>query len=251
MHGQTIEKSRGQHPKGTGFTMTTETTSVLVKSQTKSFRAEYMDGGRPGVIIAKVRWDDCCGNGHNSFAITGKIYEPERQRGEPSVVHAATSRKCWLASCGCVHKAVAKHFPQLAPLLKWHLFDSNGPMHHIANTVYLASDRDCWGWRKGEHRRDRKTGKLLWDPMGGPACVSVAADTQPHALVEYEPSLGEGKGRELDAARRAAVWPNATEELLSWVTPDDKAKLEAALKARIPAMLAEFRAAVESLGLTY
>lgn len=51
--------------------------------------------------------------------------------------------------------------------------------------------------------------------------------------------------RDLDAARSCAIWPEATDEDL--LAPDLKAKLE----NRLPALMAEFRAAVESLGLVY
>jgi hypothetical protein len=43
--------------------------------------------------------------------------------------------------CGCLHKEIAKSFPELAPLIKWHLCDAPGlPMHYIANALYW---RDC------------------------------------------------------------------------------------------------------------
>lgn len=53
---------------------------------------------------------------------------------------------------------------------------------------------------------------------------------------------GEGKEPELDAARNAAVWPDATLEQL---------QCEETLKARLPGMMVEFKAAVESLELVY
>jgi hypothetical protein len=43
------------------------------------------------------------------------------------------------------------------------------------------------------------------------------------------------------------VWPDATDEELS-VPPEE---LKAKLEARLPGLLAEFRAAVESLGFVY
>lgn len=57
----------------------------------------------------------------------------------------------------------------------------------------------------------------------------------------------QGKARELDYARNAAVWPEATDEQLS--VP--KKELTEALEARLPALMVEFRAAVESLGFDY
>jgi len=57
----------------------------------------------------------------------------------------------------------------------------------------------------------------------------------------------EGKVRELDSARHAAVWPEATDEELSVPKEELRRKLE----ARLPGLLSEFRAAVESLGFTW
>lgn len=40
---------------------------------------------------------------------------------------------------GCIHEEIAKHFPQLAPTLRWHLsFERSGPMHYTANAIYWA-----------------------------------------------------------------------------------------------------------------
>lgn len=57
--------------------------------------------------------------------------------------------------------------------------------------------------------------------------------------------IGEGKERQLNLARSCAVWLDATDEEL--ITPG----LEQRLKDRLPALMSEFRAAVESLGFTY
>jgi hypothetical protein len=73
-----------------------------------------------------IRYDDECGNGHNSFSITGEIiYESWKN---PEV-------------CGCIHEEIEKYFPELKKYIKWHLFNSDGPMHYIANTTYHARDR--------------------------------------------------------------------------------------------------------------
>lgn len=86
---------------------------------------------------AFIRFDDECGNGHNSFAITGETRE-------------FYDHKWHEGSSGCVHEEVAEFFPELAPFIMWHLTSSDGPMHYIANTKYHASDKDCWGRRAGE-----------------------------------------------------------------------------------------------------
>jgi hypothetical protein len=64
-------------------------------------------------------------------------------------------------------------------------------------------------------------------------------------FVEVPTAWSEGKSRELSAARDSAIWPDATDEDLT--APG----LEERLKARLPALLAEFRQAVESLGFIW
>jgi hypothetical protein len=64
-------------------------------------------------------------------------------------------------------------------------------------------------------------------------------------FVAITTEVSKGKPRDLDAARRAAIWPDATDEELT------EPGLEQRLRDRLPALLAEFRAAVESLGLVY
>lgn len=40
-------------------------------------------------------------------------------------------------SMGCLHDSIAKHFPELAPAIKWHLCNlTTGPMHYVENAVY-------------------------------------------------------------------------------------------------------------------
>lgn len=182
--------------------------STLTKNQTKTFRADYVTDSGPETLIVTVRHDDCCGNGYNTFSITGVLYTTRGSSLDGTIKHATGRTLKWHSS-GCLHEVIAKRIPELAPLIKWHLCSTNGPLHYIANTTYLAGDRDHRGFRK--------------------------------AYGVY----GVGKERDLDAARRAAIWPDATDEEL--MADDLKERLE----ARLPALLTEFRAAVESLGFTY
>lgn len=204
--------------------------TTLTKKQTRQFRFDGTDEqGNPFILVATVRHDDQCGNGHNTFSITADILVGGN-----------------VVACGCLHDEIAKHYPNLKPLLKWHGCSTDGPMHYIANTVYLAGDRDCWGYRAGE-QQSRCPGVLLWKatpetPRGLPHIVE--STERPDT---YEPLLGEGKARELDLARIAAVWPDATDAELM----HESEALKATLCARLPQLMAEFRAAAESLGFTY
>lgn len=201
---------------------------------------EYREGGQRMRIKADVRWDDQCGNGHNSFAITGTTERHESG--------------AWCNDRGgCIHDEIAKRFPGLAPLVKWHLSTSDSPMHYEANVIYLAGDRGYNGLRKGESRqlRNGKTGQLCWklEDCSAPRYVDGPACPAPLPPRRYVPWMreGEGKERELDAAREAAVWPEATDaELLQ-----EPEQLRAALRARLPALLVEMRAAIEGAGFMW
>ena len=159
-----------------------------------------------------------------------------------------------------MHDDIARVYPELAHLIKWHLCSTGEPLHYIANAVYLASDRDCHGLRKGEKRQihNGKTGQPSWElvairPDGEavptyklPEYADGEKPTSEYRL-EWQPwyRVGEGKERELDAARRAACWPEATDEELT--TPG----LEERLKARLPKLLEDFRRDVEAIGFTW
>ena len=88
-------------------------------------------------IRAELRFDDSCKNGHMSFELTATIYD---KRGRD-------------IAGGCCHEEIARAFPELAPLIQWHLFDTSGPLHYVANTVFHAGNRDCWGREPGQPSR--------------------------------------------------------------------------------------------------
>lgn len=187
-------------------------------------------------ISVYLRFDDEYGNGRESFSITGEIVNTLAKRGDRHEVS------------GCIHDEIAKHFPELAHLIKWHLTSTDGPMHYVGNTTYHASNRDHNGLLKDEKRqiRNGKTGQLCWilEQVGGEenkAPNTIDSDTQPAApQFSYIPwcRTGEGKERELDAARWCAVWPDATDEQLSL----PKEELTVLLESRLPQLLADFKA---------
>ena len=213
-----------QHDSGMGWPMTT-----LVKSQSRSYGPRAISGWDVGAMIkAEVRFDDCCENGHNTFSITGEIYIPGRHDCE---------------ACGCLHDEIAQAFPDLAPLIKWHLTSTDGPLHYLANTLYHADGHGpTEGWLStngtiaGEQVKGLRYGNL--------AELQPIADANP-GVCTLKIDESTAKERRLDYARSCAVWPEATDEEL--LAPDLKARLE----ARLPALMADFQAAVESLGFTY
>jgi hypothetical protein len=210
--------------------------SVLTKKQVKTFKKAYVEDGREYVLIAKVRYDDEWGNGHNTFTITGEIWRAKK--GQP------IGRDC--ESCGCIHEAIAKHLPELVPYIKWHLVSSDGPMHYIANTVYHAqsySPQYAWIYYTGPQDplgiEDVKERSLGYEK----ADKARAAEGQPGYRVVWDTK--SAKEANLGHARSSAVWPDATDEDL--LAPG----LEERLRARLPRLMEEFKAAIESLGFVY
>lgn len=221
-----------------------------VRGHTVHINQSWKSKGRPvkgygtaGTMYVKIRFDDQCKNGHQSFAITADIYTDESRRNRD------------IAACGCMHEEIKKVFPELAPLIKWHLMNSDGPMYYIANTTYHASNRDCNGLLKGEPRqiRNGRTGQLCWTLETTPADLprNVDADECPtvQAITKYVSwcNIGEGKNRDFDAARSCAAWPEATDEQLSL----EKEELTALLTARLPALIAAFREAMKQIGFMF
>jgi len=71
------------------------------------------------------------------FSITGYLYDRNRNNGDSCVMNAAGRRR-WLGSCGCLHDETAEYIPEFAPLIRWHLTSTDGPMHYMANAIYHA-----------------------------------------------------------------------------------------------------------------
>jgi len=223
--------------------------STLTKNQVLKFGPKPIAGyGKGAVITAKVRFDDECGNGKNSFCITaGVVSDASRRRGD-------------IEAGGRMDEEIAKHFPDLARYQKWNLCDTDGPMHYIANTLYHAGDTDYRGLRKGEKTqlRNGRTGLAVWqrvarDAQGNEVKVGHTdwkdSETKPveTLTIDWEPVwiTGEGKERNLDFARSSAAWPDATDEELT--APGLKERLQ----SRLPQLLADFRADMEALGFVW
>ena len=220
--------------------------------------------GKGAVMRVEMRYDDNCKNGHHTFAITATVTAPTLRATDKHVAG------------GCLHDDIALLFPEFAPVIPFHLCSSDGPMHYIANTLHFAGDRDCWGLRKGEKRaRTNRDGQPLWElvavnslgvaisdtPTGleytGAETVPLYLLRKDHAgerppatpRLEWRPSysIGDGKERELDAARRAAIWPDAPDYILT----GERAELVTALNDRLPGLICAFRHHVEACGFAW
>jgi len=190
--------------------------SILTKCQAREYR---FDG--PGfILVATVRHDDQCGNGHNSFSITGEKYTPGYQRGEPQLQHE-NGRYMSLSSCGCLHDEIASCFPQLADLIRWHLVSTDGPLHYAANAIYWAGHS---GWRDGSPNSppnlDYLKSTILYGVVSG----------------DFDFDLEDC----LYSDDRGFSWNEAS-----------KGKLTEWLESRKSELMRKFKVAVESLGFTF
>jgi len=154
--------------------------ALVHRNQTWKSEGRKVAGyGTNGTMHVEIRFDDDCQNGHQTFAITADIYTDESRRRRD------------IAAGGCLHEDIERIFPELAPLIKWHLMSTDGPLHYVANTVYHANNKN------------------------------------------------------LVYARDSAVWPEATDEEL---TSDN---LKEMLEARLPCLIAAFRADMERIGFIW
>lgn len=268
-----------------------------------SERRTKVINGETVLMHAEIRFDDNCHNGHNSFAITGFGWYDRYKSKDYDF-------------CGCCHEMIAEVFPELEPLIKWHLVSTDSPMHYIANTIYHASnlengkakgepnawekrvkfgnfpitfsvDKDFREWleaalahrastpKTNPHRKDfqvvevpyvKKPGdnyqfkpKYSFDDFTD-SWYKAPFDTQAQAL-EWQTALitcgmeiitivtgySQGKERNLAFARKSACWPEATDEQLCL----PEAELRALLETRLPGMQAEFRKAMDEIGMLW
>lgn len=76
------------------------------------------------------------GNAWPHFSITGEIYQPYTGGSMYGSI-VVNNKRYGEDSFGCLHDDIAKYFPNLAPLIKFHLWDQSGiPMHYFANGLY-------------------------------------------------------------------------------------------------------------------
>ena len=269
---------------------TTTTDSTLTKQQRRKFGPKvYRDCTDTLQIVASVRYDDECGNGHNSFSITADI----RRKGK--------NGQWYEFSGGCCHDEVATHFPELAPLIKWHLCGSDGPLHYLANTVYHAGNKDYNGRQAGEpsrwefgvkfgnspvtHRIKKKFYDYLQSSKGTGdfQVIPLRHLEDPDTFHEHYTFVGFGDkwhecpfSDEVLAREFGEAMNNCEVEFIitpvvfsmgkkreldharsSAIWPDatdeelTAPRLKERLEARLPTLLAEFREAIESLGFVW
>lgn len=95
----------------------------MEKHDIRTTEWKVYDGGRQRI---RASYGLCViGNQAAYVTVTGEV--EERLRGK------------WRGgNFGMLHQEVAKHFPELAPLIPFHLSSEDGPMHYVANAIYWA-----------------------------------------------------------------------------------------------------------------
>ena len=213
----------GVASRAIGVVANTETGRIL--NQKIGATRYYSEEGRKYRISVELRFDDQCKNGHESFAITAIIRENDGEY-----------------MGGCCHDEIAQHFPEFAPLIKWHLTSTDGPMHYIANTMYHADEHGpdkAWVHLTGKDPLSIQNEKERIVGYVG-AAKAREAESAPGYRVQWDEKTA--KVANLEYARKSACWPDATIEQLR-----DKSALE----ARLPSLLAEFKSAMMSAGFIW
>lgn len=215
--------------------------SQLVKRQRRLLEPRRLKGE---IVVPEVRWDDECGDGHNSFSVAAMVYGKDRIMGETTIQF--DGKTYWCCGGGCCHDTIEKSHPEIAHLIKWHLVSSDGPMHYIPNTLYHALENGPnMAWIEFEDLE-------LPVPIKKQSMLYTDLD-KAKAICEkdkrYSMRIDEktAKANNLDHARSSACWPEATDEQLA-LPPK---KLEALLVERLPALMLEFYKDITDFGFTY
>lgn len=203
--------------------------SMLTKNQKKEIsvlNAKYK--GQKVDLIIELKYDDDCGNGHNTFSITGTLYKAGKRRDSAIII------------CGCIHEVISELAPAFKKYIKWHLMSSDEPLHYIENTIYHASKIEKYNYYVYLKDEEEEIDKLLCMTDERHA-RNIRMKYGQNITIKKKPELSN-KEPDLEKARASAIAPDATLEQLQ-----DKEWL----KERLPKLLEEFKAAMEELGFKY
>lgn len=213
----------------------------IPRRQTKEYSSEWIEGRRSFRLVTVCELTLTSSTG--CFSITSNLFEGSKRE-----------------ASGMLDDLIEEHLPEVALLLKWSFYsrEKDGWSPLLANTIYLAGNRDCHGLGEGEimygsataHAIGGIPAKADWCEQYRRPDAAIPLDMiDPNYVGSIESVLlerivrrGTGKDRELDAARRTAIWLEATDEEL--MAPD----LEQRLLDRLPGLFVEFTAAMTDLG---
>lgn len=203
------------------------------QKRTLSTKRKKIDGYTTSTSVTPtVRWDDQCGNGHNSFSVTASTVDFD----DKGMIVGNGG--------GCCHDVITKTHPEIAHLIRWHLCSSDGPMHYLANTLYHALEHGpkyAHVYFEDKNRGvDRQCIKYC-DPLE--ARKTFGGDDR--YIITPDPT--SSKVRNLDYARDSACWPEATDEQLT-SAPED---LKRMLIERLPALMIQMYQEITDFGFIY
>ena len=109
--------------------MKTSTAKYNMKTSTEKNQERIRKGrnNNGDDVIVKIRYNDNYVKGHKTLTFTAKVHEHGKRK---------------LISCGFCREDIAEAFPDLKPLLKWHLMCTDAPLNYISNTLYYSRDRE-------------------------------------------------------------------------------------------------------------
>lgn len=97
------------------------------------------------VLAVKLRYDDDCKNGHNSFSITGDLWSSRRGY---EANQRDKNNELAFERGGCIHDEIMQYRgKQYGHLIRWHLVRDDGLMHYVENTLYhlgYKTGPDSW-----------------------------------------------------------------------------------------------------------
>jgi len=117
-------------------------------------------------------------------------------------------------SFGTVHTEIATHFPELAPLIKWHLVSTEAPMHYVANGLFWFDEGKRLGWDTLDTVRYLRTSSL-------------------------------------ENLKTTIVYGGRKEDLKVDLTSKTRAQLAIWLKRRLPSLMRSFRADMVGAGVHF
>lgn len=142
--------------------------SKLIRRQEETFVGKW----KTEKITVRCRWDDCCGNGYNSLAVTGETK--------------------YLGGCLRSEILEAKGIPvEIKALVPFHGCDPKGPLYYIVNTIYHVKNGNL------DYARNTAVGN--W-PEEHPLWISDADLGNVDALEARRPLLVAELRKRLEAA---------------------------------------------------
>lgn len=228
------------------------------------------EGGR---LRVKVRFDDECKNGHETLSVTATEYDKKGRDIRGGCMHddvedvfpefASLIPFHLCSTDGPMHYIENTiylsgnrdcHGLQDGQILYRNEVPGRNDIHraNLNKTVLHGCGIPAqYDWQE-RYRRPASGSEHVggatrkWLPI---SMVDPDTDMSDFEMAQLSPihRIGEGKERELDSARRSAIWPEATDDQLC----SDRIVLEGLLRDRLPDLIKRLRTLVEEFGFIY